>query len=110
VQFGAHLRALRRAAGLSQEELAARAGLTANGVSALERGVRTRPYPHTVRSLADALDLTQEERDRLLVAAETGGPDPQGPVDATAPMDAVASPAAPRSWPSSLGATSAWSR
>jgi predicted ATPase/transcriptional regulator with XRE-family HTH domain len=69
MQFGAHLRALRRAAGLTQEELADRAGLTANGVSALERGARTRPYPHTVRSLADALGVASEERRRLMAAA-----------------------------------------
>jgi predicted ATPase/transcriptional regulator with XRE-family HTH domain len=69
MQFGAHLRELRRAVGLTQEELAERAGLTANGVSALERGVRTRPYPHTVRSLADALGLDSEERERFLAVA-----------------------------------------
>jgi transcriptional regulator with XRE-family HTH domain len=50
--FGARLRGLREAAGLTQEELAERAGLTAKGISALERGARNRPYPHTVRSLA----------------------------------------------------------
>jgi len=48
------LREHRNAAGLTQEELAARAGLTARGISDLERGARKRPYPHTVRSLADA--------------------------------------------------------
>ncbi len=52
--FGSLLRALREAGGLSQEELAARAGLSSHAVSALERGARTRPYPHTIRSLADA--------------------------------------------------------
>ncbi|MDP9437408.1 MAG: helix-turn-helix domain-containing protein, partial [Actinomycetota bacterium] len=53
--FGAMLKRLRDAAGLTQEELAQRAGLTAKAVSALERGERRRPYPHTVRSLSDAL-------------------------------------------------------
>ena len=48
--FGGRLRRLREAAGLSQEELAGRAGLTAKAVSMLERGERRRPYPHTVRS------------------------------------------------------------
>lgn len=68
-QFGAQLRALRQASGLTQEELADRAGLTANGVSALERGARTRPYPHTVRSLADALGVVSDERHRFIAAA-----------------------------------------
>jgi DNA-binding NarL/FixJ family response regulator/DNA-binding XRE family transcriptional regulator len=72
MSFGADLRALRSAAGLTQEELAARAGLTANGVSALERGTRTRPYPHTVRALADALGLAGDRRDRFLSSAREG--------------------------------------
>ena len=45
------LRALREAAGLSQEELAERARLSPHAISALERGTRTRPYPHTLRAL-----------------------------------------------------------
>ncbi|MDQ5818577.1 MAG: helix-turn-helix domain-containing protein, partial [Actinomycetota bacterium] len=60
--FGAHLRRLRDAAGLTQEELAERASLTARGISDLERGRRRHPYPHTVRSLADALGLSEDER------------------------------------------------
>ncbi|MDP8974589.1 MAG: helix-turn-helix domain-containing protein [Actinomycetota bacterium] len=67
--FGARLRRLREAAGFTQEELAARAGLSSDAVSALERGQRKRPYPHTVRALADALDLTGAERDALISAA-----------------------------------------
>src|SRR3712207_4805382 len=66
--FGAHLRRLREAAGLSQEELAFRAGLSPNAVGTIERGVRKRPQPHTVRSLADALGLAGQERTALLAA------------------------------------------
>ncbi len=58
VSFGEKLRQLREAAGLTQEELAERAGLTPKGIGALERGDRKRPYPNTVRALADALGLT----------------------------------------------------
>ena len=64
--FGARLRRLREAASLTQEELAGRARLTRNAISALERGERKRPYPHTVRSLADALGLSEDERATLL--------------------------------------------
>jgi DNA-binding XRE family transcriptional regulator len=46
--FGSRLRQLREAAGLTQEELALRAGLSPRAISALERGERQRPYPHTV--------------------------------------------------------------
>src|SRR5829696_5144262 len=82
--FGDRLRALRERAGLTQEELANRAGLTPNAVSALERGTRTRPYPHTVRSLADALELSDDERAGLVNAVprrrdqSSGSGDPQG--------------------------------
>jgi predicted ATPase/DNA-binding XRE family transcriptional regulator len=67
--FGIQLRSLRQATGLTQEELANRAGLTAKGIGALERGERQRPYPHTVRVLADAMRLTGAERDTFLAAA-----------------------------------------
>jgi transcriptional regulator with XRE-family HTH domain len=39
--FGIRLRGYRQLAGLSQEELAERAGLTTKAISALERGERT---------------------------------------------------------------------
>ena len=84
--FGAKLRHLREAAGLTQEELAARAGLTAKGVSALERGERRRPYPHTVRSLADALDLPDAERASLLSAVPGRGADAPAPDMAVVPV------------------------
>ncbi len=67
--FGARLRQLREAAGLTQEELALRAKLSSDAVSKLERGQRRRPHPHTVRALADALNLAEGERNALLDAA-----------------------------------------
>src|SRR5215213_5060858 len=67
--FGAQLRALREAAGFTQEELATIAGLSVHGVSALERGHRRRPHVETVRALAAALDLTGATRDALLLSA-----------------------------------------
>ena len=68
--FGEQLRQRRQAAGLTQEELAARAGLTAKGIAALERGRRQRPYPHTVAALADALGLTGAARDSFVGATQ----------------------------------------
>jgi predicted ATPase/transcriptional regulator with XRE-family HTH domain len=67
--FGERLRRLRERAGLTQEALAERAGLTTNAIGVLERGERRRPYPHTVRALADALGLQGSERDALFAAA-----------------------------------------
>jgi transcriptional regulator with XRE-family HTH domain len=66
--FGVMLREYRGALGLTQEELACRSGLTAKAVSALERGERKRPYPHTVRALAGALGLSERERASFLAA------------------------------------------
>jgi predicted ATPase len=57
------------AAALSQEELAARSGLSARGISDLERGVRRAPRPETLRLLADALELAGAERASLIAAA-----------------------------------------
>jgi transcriptional regulator with XRE-family HTH domain len=70
--FGAQLREYRRRAGFSQAELASRAGLSASGVSALERGERRRPYPHTRRALADALQLPEPERRAFLESGTDG--------------------------------------
>jgi predicted ATPase/transcriptional regulator with XRE-family HTH domain len=69
--FGALLLRHRLAAGLSQEELAERAGLSQRGISDLERGVRRSPYPATARRLAAALGLDDGARDRLLAARAT---------------------------------------
>src|SRR5262245_66151089 len=53
--FGELLRRFRIESGLTQEDLAERAGLSARGVQDLERGVRRSPYPATTRPLAGAL-------------------------------------------------------
>src|SRR4051812_8514040 len=64
--FGTHLKALREAAGFTQEELATIAGLSVHAVSALERGERRRPHVDTVRALAAALDLSGPGRDEFV--------------------------------------------
>jgi transcriptional regulator with XRE-family HTH domain len=63
------LKAFREAAGYTQEELAAIAGLSVHGISALERGERRRPHVETVRALSAALDLSGPTRDALLASA-----------------------------------------
>ena len=72
--FGAQLKALREAAGFTQEELATIAGLSVHAVSALERGERRRPHVETVRALSAALDLTGATRDALLASARAAAP------------------------------------
>ena len=72
--FGSRLKALRDAAGFTQEELATIAGLSVHAVSALERGERRRPHVETVRALSAALDLTDATRDALLGSARPPAP------------------------------------
>jgi predicted ATPase/transcriptional regulator with XRE-family HTH domain len=85
--FGELLRQYRAAAGLSQEELAERAGLSVRGIADLERGARVAPYPQTARKLADALNLADHERAELLAArtprAITGGSAAAAPPEET---------------------------
>jgi predicted ATPase/DNA-binding XRE family transcriptional regulator len=68
--FAAALRRLRTRSGLTQEQLAERAGLSTNAISALERGERRHPYPHTVRALASALGVDPEAHQALEAAAK----------------------------------------
>ena len=83
--FGAVLRRLRTAAALSQEELADRAGVSARGISDLERGIRRAPRPETLRLLIDALGLGGRDREMLLAAASAEGraTNKQGPAPST---------------------------
>ncbi len=73
--FAALLRQYRKRAGLSQESLAEKAGLSANAISALERGERRHPYPSTIRMLAEALALRPEEQDLLVETNANSGPE-----------------------------------
>lgn len=70
--FGDLLRAYRQRAGLSQEELAEQAQISAAAVGALERGVRRAPYRSTVALLATALHLAEEDAVALESARRRG--------------------------------------
>src|SRR5579871_146038 len=69
ITFAARLKAARRAAGLTQEELAARAGVSVRTISALENGGKHTPYKETARLLAGALHLSVEDQRAFLAAA-----------------------------------------
>jgi non-specific serine/threonine protein kinase len=66
--FAALLRQHRQMAGLSQAELAERAGLSQRAISDLERGLRQAPYPATIRHLAETLGLSEGDRIALMLA------------------------------------------
>ena len=68
-RLGATLKHLRSTAGLTQEELAERSGLSARTISDMERGLRSTVYPHTARRLAIALGLGEDARRRFEVVA-----------------------------------------
>lgn len=67
--FGAVLRTLRSRAGLTQEELADRSGLSVRAIRNLEIGRTERPQRQTVTLLAHALRLRGDDHTALLAAA-----------------------------------------
>ncbi len=67
--FSELLKEYRLAAGLSQEELAERARLSVETISALERGRRQKPYRDTIARLGNALKLSVIARADLEGAA-----------------------------------------
>jgi transposase len=91
--FGALLRACRHRAYLSQEQLAARAEVSERTVRNLEAGLVRSPRTDTVRLLADALQLSDPEREGWFEAArgvshQQAAPKSGGPV--RLPDDAAA--------------------
>jgi tetratricopeptide (TPR) repeat protein/transcriptional regulator with XRE-family HTH domain len=80
--FASRLRDHRLSANLSQEELAERAGLSAQAISMLERGVRSAPRTSTIESLAAALGLDESQRQTLIAMARRrseAAPEPGAP-------------------------------
>lgn len=73
VTFADLLRQHRKRVGLTQEQLAERAGMSVRGISDLERGVNRAPYRSTVTRLADALGLHGQERALLEQASSRFG-------------------------------------
>ena len=63
-QFSALLREARREAGLTQEKLAERAGISERAISDLERGINRAPRRDTLDLLVRALDLPTGQRQR----------------------------------------------
>jgi tetratricopeptide (TPR) repeat protein/transcriptional regulator with XRE-family HTH domain len=75
--FGQLLRRCRRACGLSQEELAERAGVGVRTICDLERDRRIRPYRQTVGSLAEALGLRGPQLEEFVrLSRQARGPAP----------------------------------
>lgn len=67
-EFGRVLRDFRQQAGLTQEKLAERSGISVEAVKTLEAGRRRHPRPLTVQRLGDGLGLSADERAELAAA------------------------------------------
>jgi predicted ATPase/transcriptional regulator with XRE-family HTH domain len=67
--FSTLLKHYRQAAGLSQETLAARAGLSTRAISDLERGINRTPRYATLELLSSALSLSSQQHALLQAAA-----------------------------------------
>ncbi|MET7909684.1 helix-turn-helix domain-containing protein [Streptomyces avermitilis] len=77
--LGPLLRGYRHAAGMTLEELAERAGVSARAIGDMERGRSRGPQARTMEALADALALEGADRAALLVAARAGRRRPKDP-------------------------------
>jgi transcriptional regulator with XRE-family HTH domain len=66
------LRQARWSTGLTQEELAARCGVSVRTISDIERGHVVRPRATTLRQLALGLTMTDEETRQFLLLGRTG--------------------------------------
>jgi transcriptional regulator with XRE-family HTH domain len=68
-EFGTRLRSCRQSAGMSQQELAERSGLSVRAISDLERGRTRFPYQDSLGRLADALAMAGQARTDFTAAA-----------------------------------------
>ena len=100
VGFGALLRQLRNAAGLTQDELAEAAAVSQRAISDLERGVNATARKDTAVLLAGALGLDGPARERFVAAARGKAPAAEvlavGRGVAPGPFAALATRALPR--------------
>ena len=104
--FGFLLRQRRRKAGLTQEELAARSGLSVRTISNLERG-SGRPYRRTAETLAEALALDVPAAADFLALARAArmpdaGPDDSGAEFAMPSGSGASASSIPQQLPSGL--------
>src|SRR5689334_4704715 len=101
-ELGRLLRRHRAAAGLTQEELAERAGISSRTISDVERGLRDGVFRDTAARLAVALGIAGDERTRFEAVARgrRGRPGESAP--------AAWKPAAPPPAPKHCGAPAGW--
>ena len=77
--IGRSLRTWRQERGLTQLELAGRAGLSLGAVRDLEQGRSSHPRSRSVHALADVLELSADQRSTFLQLAVRSRPEPTPP-------------------------------
>jgi DNA-binding SARP family transcriptional activator/tetratricopeptide (TPR) repeat protein/DNA-binding XRE family transcriptional regulator len=108
-RLGGRLRQYRESAGLSQQQLAARAGLSVGAVRDLEQGRTARPRAQSVLRMARALGLGQRESDELAALRTASTHDEAGPGRQNAPAPGFPGAApAPGLRLGVLGSLTAW--
>ena len=90
------LRQRRVAAGLTQEDLAERSGVSVRAIADLERGRTRRPYPSSVRALVRALGLPDSAGTELVARYRAGGPGGPGGAGGAGGNDAASKGATPQ--------------
>lgn len=107
---GLWLRGQRIAAGLTQEDLAERSGVSVRTIADMERGRTRRPYPSSVRALIRALGLPEATGTELVARYRASGDEPAlaalpAATAATAAAETAevpAEPAVPRQLPTAV--------
>ncbi len=94
--LGELLKQYRLAAGLTQEELAERARISVRAIGDLERGARRTPHKDTLRLLAEALGLSEDDRALLFEAVRASRR------ARSAFLSAAQAPAPPKGFPVTL--------
>ena len=107
---GLWLRGQRIAAGLTQEDLAERSGVSVRTIADMERGRTRRPYPSSVRALIRALGLPDATGTELVARYRAPGDEPALAALAALPTataaaetaEVPAEPAVPRQLPTAV--------
>ena len=68
-QFGTYLKHLRTNRGLTVRQLSGKTNISASHISNVENGKRNSPKIEFLISIIEALELTQEEKTKLLILA-----------------------------------------
>ncbi|MFC4852670.1 BTAD domain-containing putative transcriptional regulator [Actinophytocola glycyrrhizae] len=84
--FGELLRAHRRRAGMTQRELADRAGVSAGAIRDLEQGRTRSPKRRSVQAIASALGLSRQDAEQLQAAVEADDDGPRAGTGAGGPL------------------------